>query len=158
MSKSAAINRAYDLHRNMKKINTIPREVIDNLLMVDTAVNVLVNWLNGFHTICRKHIKTDMDSPVDPNYVLFVKQVFPKTHSRLGQQVLLDKTQVQVSYNQQTSLDLSNRYDLMIRLTMANGSHHLYVDQIEESPKRLAANIHCNMFDLGQLWRNGETE
>ena len=161
-SKSDAINRAFDLHRNVTKgLSTLSREVIDNLIMQDTALHVLINWLNGFHTIARKYMKTDMD--IDANYVLFVKQVFPDPYSaRIGQQVHLNKKSVIVSgYNQQTALSLDNTYDLVIRPVMANGDTHTYVDQkdfmsltkdwgLRNDWVRIF--IAFNMFNLGQVW------
>ena len=159
-SKSDAINRAFDLHRNVTKgLSTLSREVIDNLIMQDTALHVLINWLNGFHTIARKYTKTDMD--IDPNYALFVKQVFPDPYSaRIGQQVHLNKKSVIVSYKQETALSLDNTYDLLIRPVMANGDTHTYVDQrdfmsltkdwgLRNDWVRIF--IAFNMFNLGQM-------
>jgi hypothetical protein len=106
-------------------------------------------------------MKTDMTNPVSLNYLLFVKQVYPKPYNRLGQQVVLNNQTVVVSSNQQTSLDFNNQYDLLVRLKNANGSTHTYVDQkdfmslTKDWGRRndwIRIFIAFNMFDLAHMW------
>jgi hypothetical protein len=165
MSPSDAISRAYDVHRAISKLSSISPEIVDQLLTRESSVNKLIDWLHGYQTITRKYMKTDMTSPVSQNYLLFVKQVYPKPYNRLGQQVVLNNQTVVVSSNQQTypkfSLDFHSQYDLLVRIKNANGSTHTYVDQkdfmslTKDWGRRndwIRIFIAFNMFDLAHMW------